>query len=80
MDGGVITLIDSNETLMYQSGRDAGYAEGLDAGNYCLRIDLNRNGQQMDEDEKINFIFNGDTMTIKQAKIQLKDMDKTPFG
>lgn len=55
-------------------------AEGLDAGNYCLRIDLNRNGQQMDEDEKINFIFNGDTMTIKQAKIQLKDMDKTPFG
>lgn len=37
---GVITLIDSNETLMYQSGRDAGYAEGFEDGVKVLMLKL----------------------------------------
>lgn len=42
--------------------------DGVDAGNCKLFIDYNRNGTQMEEDEYLNFVFNGDKATILQAK------------
>lgn len=52
--------------------------DGLECGNYCLNIDINRNGQQMAEDEYIDMQFNGNVMRIEQAK-QHMVLD-TPFG
>lgn len=43
---------------------------GLDAGNFCLRVDVNRNGGMHAPDEYINFQFNGNVMQIEQAAIQ----------
>lgn len=42
--------------------------DGVDAGNCKMFIDYNRNGTQMEEDEYLNFVFNGDKATILQAK------------
>lgn len=45
--------------------------DGLECGNACAKIYLNRLGRQMDEsdpDSYIDFIFDGDTMTIVEAK------------
>jgi len=42
--------------------------DGTDAGNCKLFIDYNRNGTQMEEDEYLNFSFDGDKATIEQAK------------
>lgn len=52
--------------------------DGLDCGNYCAKVDLNRNGRQMADDEYIDIMFDGNKMRIKQAK-QHEIMD-TPFG
>lgn len=43
---------------------------GLDAGNYCLMVDVNRNGGSHMDGEYINFQFKGNIMMIEQAKIQ----------
>lgn len=40
----------------------------LDCGNYALTIDLNRMGAQMNEEEYIDFKFDGSRMRIEQAK------------
>lgn len=50
--------------------------DGLDCGNYCLNIKLNRLGEQMTEDEYLDFHFNGNIMTITEAK---QHENKTPF-
>lgn len=42
--------------------------DGEDSGNCKLIIDYNRNGTQMDEDEYLNFVFNGNKALISQAK------------
>ena len=42
--------------------------DGQDSGNCKLIIDYNRNGNQMDEDEYLNFVFDGNRATINQAK------------
>lgn len=42
--------------------------DGVDGGNCKLFIDYNRNGNQCDEDEYLNFTFYGDKATICQAK------------
>jgi hypothetical protein len=42
--------------------------DGQDSGNCKLFIDYNRNGTQMDEDEYLNFVFDGNKATINQAK------------
>jgi replicative DNA helicase len=42
--------------------------DGTDAGNCKLFIDYNRNGMQMEEDEYLNFVFDGNKATIDQAK------------
>lgn len=51
---------------------------GLDAGNYCLAINLNRLGEQMSEDEYYNFQFDGNVMRINEAKIK-KANNEMPF-
>lgn len=40
----------------------------LDCGNFLANVNLNRMGQQMEEDEYIDFRFDGDRMRIEQAK------------
>lgn len=52
---------------------------GLEAGNVMAYININRNGPQTDEDEAIYFTFDGDRQQITEAKIQKKDLAKTPF-
>ena len=53
--------------------------DGLDCGNYCLNIKLNRLGEQMTEDEYLDFKFDGNIMTVTEAKQHDKD-NETPFG
>jgi replicative DNA helicase len=43
-------------------------ADGDESGNCKLFIDYNRNGTQMEEDEYLNFVFNGNKADIRQAK------------
>ena len=48
--------------------------DGLQCGNTLARIYVNRLGQQMlDEDDYIDFIFSGDTMTIVEAEQHKKE-------
>ena len=42
--------------------------DGKDSGNYALSITLNRLGEQMFEDEYIDFKFLGSKMRIEEAK------------
>lgn len=42
--------------------------EGPECGNFCMNVALNRMGEQMDSDEKINFRFDGNRMRITEAK------------
>jgi len=42
--------------------------EGPECGNFCMNVALNRMGEQMDSDEKINFKFDGNRMRITEAK------------
>ncbi|MBZ9693257.1 DnaB-like helicase C-terminal domain-containing protein [Clostridium sp. M14] len=43
-------------------------SDGDESGNCKLFIDYNRNGTQMEEDEYLNFVFNGNKADIRQAK------------
>lgn len=50
--------------------------DGMDCGNAYAKIYVNRLGRQMDEDSEddyIDFYFDGDTMTIVEAKQHEKD-------
>ena len=51
--------------------------DGLDCGNFCLTIDLNRLGEQMNDDEYIDFKFDGNRMRIEEAEQHKKE--ETPF-
>lgn len=42
--------------------------DGLECGNYCASIVLNRNGPQTDEGEYLDIMFDGNRMRIKGAK------------
>jgi replicative DNA helicase len=42
--------------------------DGKECGNYSLNVKLNRLGEQMMDEDYIDFMFNGNTMTIEQAK------------
>ena len=46
-------------------------------GNFALTVDLNRMGEQMGEDEYIDFKFDGNRMRIEQAKQH--DSSSNPF-
>ena len=50
---------------------------GLKFGNFCLKIDLNRNGEMMDEDDYICMNFDGSRMRIEQA--EQPEREKLPF-
>lgn len=50
---------------------------GLDAGNFCAQVTINRNGKMHGEDEYINFKFDGDHCNIVEAKVQ--HSVKNPF-
>ena len=52
--------------------------DGKDCGNFALNVKLNRLGEQMPEDMHIDFDFNGNIVTINQAKNQ-HIIDVLPF-
>lgn len=52
--------------------------DGLDCGNFCARVELNRNGAQMMEDEYVDIAFDGSKMRIRQAKQHKSDTN--PFS
>ena len=51
--------------------------DGLKCGNYALTVDLNRLGEQMSEDEYIDFMFDGSKMRISEAQQHITK--RTPF-
>lgn len=53
--------------------------DGLECGNFAATIDLNRNGEMMDEDDYISMQFDGNRMRIEQAKKQ-HSKSSTPFS
>lgn len=52
------------------------HADGLDCGNIVANVSLNRNGEQMLEDEYIHLKFDGDRMRVEEA---VQPKPKTPF-
>ena len=52
--------------------------DGIKCGNYCLNIKLNRLGEQMSEEEYLDFQFDGNIMTIREAEKHETEPD-TPF-
>ena len=54
--------------------------DGLACGNFAATIDLNRNGEMMDEDNYIDMQFDGNFMRIEQASKQHNSASTTPFG
>lgn len=54
--------------------------DGLACGNFAATIDLNRNGEMMDEDDYIDMCFSGNIMRIEQAQKQHQTQMVTPFG
>lgn len=53
-------------------------ADGLACGNYCAKIDLNRNGAQMIDGDYVDIMFDGARMRIQEA--QKHKIEETPFG
>lgn len=51
--------------------------DGFKCGNYALTVDLNRNGAAMDEEEYIDFKFDGSIMRIEEA--EQHKVQGTPF-
>lgn len=51
--------------------------DGNDCGNFALQVDLNRIGPPMDDDEYIDFNFDGSKMRIEEAKQH--DSSPVPF-
>lgn len=52
--------------------------DGLECGNFAAIIDLNRLGEQMADDEYIDFKFDGNRMRIEEAKKH--QIDNNPFN
>ena len=44
--------------------------DGEECGNYRLNISLNRLGEQMDDSEYIDFVFDGSKMRIDETEKQ----------
>lgn len=53
-------------------------SDGRECGNYALNVKLNRIGEQMMEDSYIDFLFNGNIMTIEQSAKQHENVE--PFA
>ena len=54
--------------------------DGIDCGNYALTVQLNRNGEQMDDEDYIDMLFNGNQMRITEAKQHAKEGELNPFA
>lgn len=52
--------------------------DGQDCGNYLCRVRLNRNGEQMSDDDYIDLVFNKNTVTMEQAAKQ-HEVTKLPI-
>jgi hypothetical protein len=52
--------------------------DGLDCGNFALTVDLNRLGEQMSDEEFIDFKFDGNRMRIEEAKKHI--IETAPFN
>jgi replicative DNA helicase len=52
--------------------------DGKECGNYALNVKLNRIGEQMMDDEYVDFLFNGNVMSIEQASKQHEKVE--PFS
>ena len=52
--------------------------DGLASGNFCATVDLNRMGEQMSEEDYIDFMFDGNKMRIEEATPH--DKNSTPFN
>ena len=68
-------------TIAYwiQKNKEEIVNDGADCGNCKFVIDYNRNGEQMDDDEYLNFRFNGNTATVEQAKKFYKIQNDLPY-
>lgn len=51
---------------------------GLDYGNFKMNVSVNRLGEQMTEDQRLNFTFDGNRMRITAAK-QNDEKSNSPF-
>lgn len=52
--------------------------DGIECGNFMAVVDLNRNGEMMEEGEYIDFKFDGNKMRIEQSEKQ-HDTSSNPF-
>jgi replicative DNA helicase len=77
-DSDKIERYTSVSMLWKEKEADEIVTDGQECGNYKLTVELNRIGEQMTEDEYIDFIFVGNTMTIEQAKKQ-HEKSSLPF-
>lgn len=63
-------------TVIYWQKKTQEELNGADwkqVGNYKAQVRVNRSGSQMNEEEWISCVFNGDCMTIYQAPVQPED-------
>lgn len=58
----------STSILWREKSQEEQANDGLPCGNFCLNVDLNRNGDRMSEEEYIDMNFDGGRMRIEQAK------------
>jgi hypothetical protein len=45
-------------------------SNGKECGNFALTVKLNRLGQQMSEEDYLDFVFEGNTVSVEQAQKQ----------
>ena len=73
-------IADSIKLLQYcsvaafwrEKTREEVQLDGVQCGNYCMNVALNRLGEQMLEDDYLDFMFHGNTMTIVGAEKHVK--------
>lgn len=51
--------------------------DGRECGDYCMEVRFNRNGDSTDDGDYLDFVFKGETLTIKECKKQ--HTVKSPF-
>jgi replicative DNA helicase len=52
-------------------------SDGKECGNFALTVNLNRLGEQMPEDDYLDFVFGGNTISVEQA---LQQHEKTELN
>jgi replicative DNA helicase len=67
----------SVSVIWREKTKDEILTDGENCGNYALNVKLNRLGEQMQEDDYIDFRFDGSIMTIEEAEQHSKEL---PFN